>query len=199
MGLRAAALGMLLGALAGCGGMNVQPAEPARGRGDADMPRENPNAPDAKPWFGPSVRLPEETITLPSPPQDADLQRFELRADANATAAIDRRSLSVGKDAIVRYTLVVTPDGGVRNVTYEAMRCGPAEFKIYATGGSHGAWTSASQPTWRPVESKFYNAVRYTLAKDYLCELDGGPTASPERIIRKIRDSRFRLDNRTTN
>lgn len=118
--------------------------------------------PDAPKWK-------EEVLQLPAFPQEANLREFYVSATTTHKYYIDAATLSVGKDGVVRYGLVVRTSGGATNITYEGMRCESREYKIYATGHRDGTWTQVRRSAWRPVENKSTNRHHAALSRDYFC------------------------------
>ena len=182
--------------LSGCAGVDVKSADPPRSRGQVDTSGENMSNGSI---FGPKERAREINVTLPSAPATADLLPFDLRNSTDLKAAIDRRSLAVGTDGVVRYVLVLTSARGVRNVSFEGIRCDPAEWKMYAIGREDNTWSAVRDPEWRVAEQKAWNAIRFTLAKDYLCEATGLPARDAAAIVRRIKNSVPARNTRTYN
>jgi hypothetical protein len=118
--------------------------------------------PDAPAWA-------EEALQLPSFPLDANLREIYVSATTSHKFFIDAATLSVGKDGVVRYTLVVRTSGGATNITFEGMRCESLEFKVYATGHRNGTWVPARRSDWRPVENKPTNRHHAALSRDFFC------------------------------
>jgi len=58
--------------------------------------------------------------TLPPLPQASNLLPFNVSQNTPLTFAVDKTSLTVGSDGVVRYVVVATSPGGARNVNYEA-------------------------------------------------------------------------------
>lgn len=195
MALRAPLAVLVASLLAACSGVTPQPAEPARGRGDADVPNTAlPSERDS--IFASRERKPEGTIVPPAAPLEDDLRVIELRNLTDNTVALDRKALEVGSDEVIRYTLVVTSPKGVRNVSYEGIRCDPAEWKLYAVGRADGTWSTPPEAAWVPVENRAYNAIRFTLAKDYFCGLSGAPMKDAKAIFARMRQQRALRDSR---
>lgn len=182
--------------VAACAGVTPQPAEPARGRGNADIPDTALPSTRAS-IFQQRERLPESDLDFPPAPLPEDLRKITLRNLGDNTVELDRKALVVTPDAIVRYTLVVTSPQGARNVSYEGIRCDPAEWKYFALGRSDGTWSAPSQAEWQAVEERGYNAIRYTLAKDYFCGLGGEPLKDAKAILTRMREQRALRDRRT--
>jgi hypothetical protein len=132
--------------------------------------------PETKKWE-------EIAVVLPDPPADASLLNFYVGPTARQVFFIDEKSVSVGVDGVVRYTLVSKSTTGAMNVAYEGMRCNTAEWKIYAFGREDGAWTKARSTDWRPITELVANRQHAALYKDYFC--DGGITAGNARDMTK--------------
>ncbi|MBU64982.1 MAG: hypothetical protein CL858_05960 [Cupriavidus sp.] len=154
------------------------------------MPEEEQQADSA--WINPFEDKPfkENEFTLPALPRDEDLIPFTVNGSDSFRFAVDPKSISVGADRVVRYTVVITSAGGGRNVTYEGMRCDAFERRIYATlpkGAT--AWVpnlGEDRDLWRRMETRSRNAYAATLATDYFCE---GRTVAgkPEKLIRDLK------------
>lgn len=110
----------------------------------------------------------EEGITLPAAPKDRDLLRFDPGMPTSMRFYVDAPSISVGKDGVVRYTLVIAGDGETRNIMYEGLRCNVGERKTYAYGRADGSWSRARDPQW---ESLGRDIPRVTLSRDFFCPL----------------------------
>lgn len=127
----------------------------------------------------------EAAVQLPAAPKDADLVIFPTSATARLTFAIDAKSLSVGADGVVRYTLVATSPGGARNVSYEGIRCETFERKLYAFGRDDGSWSRAHNDAWERMRRNERNRAQATLAEDYFCDVStvaGSAKAMLDRI-----------------
>lgn len=132
----------------------------------------------------------EVQAALPALPQDADLVPFKVNDSSDFRFMVDTKSISVGPDRVVRYTVVITSPGGGRNVSYEGMRCDAFERRIYATlpkGAS--AWVpnmGEERDLWIRMQTRARNAYAATLATDYFCE---GRTVAgkPEQIVRDLK------------
>lgn len=196
MKIRRATACLLTTTLVACTGVSPQPAEPARGRGNADIPDTALPSTRAS-IFAERERQPERDLELPPAPVDANLRQITLRNLSDNKVEIDAKALTVTPDAIVRYTLVVTSPQGARNVSYEGIRCDPAEWKTFAFGRTDGTWAMPSQAEWQAVEERGYNAIRFTLAKDYFCGLNGAPLKDAKAIFARMREQRALRDRRT--
>ncbi|AOY00987.1 CNP1-like family protein [Jeongeupia sp. USM3] len=69
-------------------------------------------------------------------------------------------------DKLVRYAVAVVPKGGVWNVTYEAMDCSSAQYRVYAYGSGDGQWQDLNRK-WQKVVKANYNAYSGELLDDF--------------------------------
>jgi hypothetical protein len=119
----------------------------------------------------------EAEIEPPAFPADANLVPIYVSAVATNQYLIDKASLAVGGDGVVRYTLVVRTPGGAQNISFEGMRCETREWKTYATGRvtpEGSVWSKARMNQWRPVENKPVNRHHAAISKDFFCPM-GNP------------------------
>jgi len=120
----------------------------------SDWERRNPQ----------SAATTEEVVDPPAYPAMKNLLEFSVLSADGFRFYIDRASLSVSKEGLVRYVLVARSPVGVDNVSYEGLRCASAEQRLYAVARPDHSW-SAARSTWRPVST----ARHVTLAQDYFC------------------------------
>jgi len=115
-----------------------------------------------KPWK-------EIEARIPAYPKPENLVPFEGGGASPHRFFIDAQSLSIGEDAVVRYTLVIRTAGGATNVSFEGLRCEERQLKHYATGRANGTWERARNPRWRRIENVEINRHHIVLYQDYLC------------------------------
>lgn len=138
----------------------------------AGLGLKNDDDPDAEKWH-------EEDAALPPLPQDKDLMEFYVGPQTTNHFFIDGATLAVGKDGVVRYTLVIKTSGGATNVSREGIHCDTREYRVYATGRSDGTWAKSRSEDWRLIENKPINRHHAALSVDYFCP-NGGPIFSAE-------------------
>ncbi|OWW22522.1 CNP1-like family protein [Noviherbaspirillum denitrificans] len=132
-----------------------------------------------KPWQ-------EVAVQLPAPPQDADLAPFYVSATATQSFAVDTKSLTLGEDGVIRYTLVAVSNAGAKNVSYEGIRCATFERKLYAFGRPDGSWSRSRRDQWERISINAANRQHGALAKDFFCtELSVAGKA--QDIVRRLR------------
>jgi hypothetical protein len=146
---------------------------PAQSLSEEDFDDEN------KPWQ-------EIAIHLPIPPKAGDLLPVYVSATATQTFTVDAKSLTVGPDGVIRYTLVATSPHGASNISYEGIRCRSFERKTYAFGQPDGGWTRSRRDQWEGIVQNAANRHHAILAKDYFCR-NRLVAGSAEKMIERIR------------
>jgi hypothetical protein len=132
---------------------------------------------NVKPWQ-------EIQATLPAAPKEENLTELTLDPPSPHRFLVDRASVSVGEDKVVRYTVVIETSGGTRNVNYEGMRCDTVEAKIYAFGREHGEWVRNQYADWAPIRFRVSNGYQAELFRHYFCAVGGA--ADIEAIRRAL-------------
>lgn len=100
---------------------------------------------DEKPWA-------EVEVMLPAFPEKENLIPFKVGAIADTRFFVDGKSISIGSDGVVRYTLVVLSAQGAQNISYEGMRCSTLERRFYAAGRPDKTWSKARSNKWVRVQ-----------------------------------------------
>jgi len=116
-----------------------------------------------KPWQ-------EIAAQFPAAPLEENLLPFDVSATTAQSFAIDEKSLMVGPDGVVRYTMVAKSLSGAKTVSYEGIRCQSFEKKLYAFGHAEGSWSRSRRDSWEPIARNAANRQHAVLAMDYLCE-----------------------------
>ncbi|MDR3352238.1 MAG: CNP1-like family protein [Zoogloeaceae bacterium] len=125
----------------------------------------------------------EEKVELPPFPENASLLDFYVSPTTTNRFFIDLEHLSAGKDGVLRYTLVVLSASGVRNVTFEGMRCATRERRIYASGRNDKRWVSSRNESWFPILEGGANRHHAALFTEFFCP--GGVIETRPEEIRK--------------
>lgn len=112
----------------------------------------------------------EIEVQLPAPPTTDSLISFYVSANASQNFALDEKSFSIGKDGVIRFTLVSTSPSGARNISYEGIRCDTFEKKSYAFGRADGSWSRSRRDQWEPIARNAANRQHGVLALDFFCE-----------------------------
>lgn len=142
----------------------------------------------------------EQAAELPAMPHSADLIPLAVPARAGQRLFIDARSLEVGADGVVRYTLLVQSASGAENLTREGLHCARWSWRLYARAEG-GQWRLARPPSpqgsesgtqaspWQPLGEGAGHPYRMVLARDYFCE-GGVPPVSREQALKALREDR---------
>ena len=123
----------------------------------------------------------EGVAELPDPPKDENLVEVDIdRIGGGFKVFLDRPSLSIGEDDIVRYTVVLRTRGGANNVFFEGIRCDTQQYKRYAFGNLKGGFQKPRETRWQGISSARRGDYHYELYSDYFCE------ASVPRSMKRI-------------
>ena len=117
---------------------------------------------DIKPWK-------EIQAQLPAYPKLEESIPFSVSAASDNEFFIDPKSVNVGDDDIVRYTLIIKSVSGVLNVSFEGIRCGTREKKLYAFGRTDGTWSRNKHAKWEAITYKDVNRQHHMLYDDFFC------------------------------
>ena len=126
----------------------------------------------------------EGQVTIPPLPDDDEL--ISVVIDSNRTDYqhfIDKKSLNVGEDGVVRYSIVLKSNSGAKNVFYEGIHCAMNEYKTYATA-SGNKFHPMKQGKWRHIRHSHY--YRFDLYQNYLCDRMSDMPFKKEEIVRRI-------------
>jgi hypothetical protein len=110
----------------------------------------------------------EREVQLPAYPEPENLIEFYVSAVTDFRFFVDRPSISVGPDGVVRYTLVARSSSGAENVSYEGIRCLAGTYRVYAYAKAGGAW-SQRESAWRPIEQKALQRHHHALWQEFFC------------------------------
>ncbi len=127
----------------------------------------------------------EVETQLPPMPQSADLLPFSVSGASSYHFSVDRKALAIGTDGVFRYTLVAVSEQGVRNVSYEGIRCETAERKTYAIGRDDGTWSRARNAAWTRIQEVGNNRQQAALMKEYFCP-DGSAQQKLPDVVKRL-------------
>ena len=136
--------------------------------------------------FKPGKQWKEGKIRLPALPRDKNLILVDI-PHTSLKYYIDSQSVSVGKDRVGRYTVVIVSPSGVRNIFYEGIRCGVEQVRTYAYAVGKGKFHPMTGSRWQQIKRSGANIHRYRdhLLSFYFC--------SQDRLRDKARDIVHRL------
>ena len=139
--------------------------------------REIPDDLATKPWD-------RQKTLLPLAPEDGNLIPFYVGPALPFAFFVDRASVGIAQDGVVRYTLVARSASGATNVSYEGIRCRTNERRVYAFGASDGTWSQASDSQWAPIY-RLSGGPQAALASDFFCT-ERGPVQTTEQALRAL-------------
>jgi hypothetical protein len=108
----------------------------------------------------------EAAVALPPYFREEDLVEFAVAPTTRFRFYVDRGSLSVGEDGVVRYTLVARSPQGAQNVTYEGIRCRAGMHRVYALGQPDRNWKPVTLD-WQPTDRLWVRVLR----REYFCPM----------------------------
>ena len=128
----------------------------------------------------------EIEVALPPYPDESGLLEFQLRRNSANRFYVDRNSISIGPDRVVRFSAVIKSASGALNTSYEGMRCKTSEYKVYAYGIKNVEWTKARDSQWRRIERSSVD-FRFTLYKDYFCDIEAIAGRNEKDLIANLK------------
>lgn len=135
----------------------------------------------------------EETVVwtevqakLPASPKAENLSTFSIDLRPGYGFAIDRASLSIGADGVVRYTMLITSPSGARTINFEGMRCSTGERKIYAFGRPDGSWSKNRGARWDAIQARAQAGYSRVLFHEFICAGGDGTPTKVEQILQRL-------------
>jgi hypothetical protein len=115
------------------------------------------------------ARRVEVQTPFPEFPKPENYLPLQVNMTTSFTFYVDAKSVSVGKDGVVRYSLIARSTEGVLNISFEGIRCSTRQFRVYAYGRPDNTWSEARISQWQPIPPDTRNAQRAVLYGDYFC------------------------------
>ena len=138
--------------------------------------------PDFKDHSGDRDRRGEMQTPLPQYPEPENYLPFEVSVLTPFYFYVDAKSLSVGADGVVRYTVIAKSSDGALNISFEGMRCAEREYRIYAFGKADSTWSEARNSKWEAIRAGPRNAQRAVLFSDFFCPLTGNIATAEDGV-----------------
>lgn len=123
----------------------------------------------------------EGAVKLPAFPKREDLVEFDIGPATSFQFFIDAKSLSVGEDGVIRYTLIARSASGAETVSYEGMRCKSGMFKVYAFGQRDGTWRERPSQ-WKELDPHKVQRWHISLRRDFFCPHDRSIRSAEEGL-----------------
>jgi hypothetical protein len=115
----------------------------------------------------------EAQVAPPGFPKPDNYLPLQVTATTTFAFFVDAESVSVGKDGVVRYSMIAKSAEGVLNISFEGIRCSTREYRVYAYGRPDNTWSETRSATWQPIPPDMRNAQRAVLYVDYFCPARG--------------------------
>jgi hypothetical protein len=129
----------------------------------------------------------EGEVVLPEHINEKDLQEFQVDPpDPRFRYFIERGSLHTASDGVTRFVLVIRSNSGAINSSYEGLRCGQRQYKVYAYGAKEGL-KRLPGARWQSFLQYSSETYRKTLYNDLLCNLSTGQANPPDAVFRAMR------------
>ncbi len=179
VGPRSPALPLILACVLLCGPAYAQ-ERPQDQEDESLSTGWNPLADDAN-WK-------ESESALPPFPQRKNLLPFEAGDLSNHNRYfVDKASLALGVDEVIRYTVVIQSETGLVNILHEGLRCLTREVKRYGFGTADGKMKRSQFDSWQRVRTRGMAAYQRELFNEYFCSDTRHPNP-PARIIERLTD-----------
>jgi hypothetical protein len=134
----------------------------------------------------------EQRITLPPYPSVDDLVEVDMMLTRFPFSVwIDTRSLAIGEDRVLRYTVVLRSESGAENVIHEGIRCSLGQVKRYAYG-RNGEFRPVQGVDWRFIRRQGQDRYRAALREDYFCPLPGRNRV--EQLVQRLKTGNPKRD-----
>ncbi len=124
----------------------------------------------------------EAKVPLPQYPKPENYLPFEVSAITPFEFFVDARSISVGQNSVVRYSVIAKSADGALNVSFEGMRCPDAKYRVYALGSAGNSWSEVRDSKWLPIRSEPRNGRRAALFNGYFCPSTGDISTAEEGV-----------------
>ena len=128
----------------------------------------------------------EDEPVLPAFPASKNLIPFDASPVNRNQHFVDATSISVGKDAVVRYTVVIEAPSGAKNISFEGMRCETGERRFYAYGHSDGTWLPARSTVWQEIDFVSGFSYQKILYEEFFCP-PGRFAQTPAEAVMNLR------------
>lgn len=140
---------------------------------------------DIKEW-----RFREDVVDIPDYPDKSSLMKLDIdAADSPFEYFIDSKSLSIGVDDVIHYTVIIQASSGYQNVLFEAMRCDTREYKTHAYGTGNRTFYEVYDPQWKQILGRGGTGIDYRrdLVTMYFCT-DIRSTLDMTSIMNRLHD-----------
>ncbi len=136
--------------------------------------------------FDDDSRWTQAQSQLPPYPALEDYLPFQVNAVTPFDFFVDAKSVSVGNDGVIRYSLIAKSTQGALNISFEGIRCSGRQYRVYAFGRSDRTWARARTNRWQPLSQDAGNAQRAILYSEFFCP-DEAISVGAESVLKALR------------
>ena len=138
---------------------------------------------------------PDENWTedqVPAPPafKTSQLVKVEGPISSSLSFGIDPDTVTIGKDQVVRYVLVMQGPSAT-TVVYEGLRCSTGEKRVYARRNGDSDWETVKEG-WMPLNQSSASRYAWNMARDGVC-IGTAANNSPRDIVRDLKSPKGTL------
>jgi CNP1-like family len=137
----------------------------------------------------------EDDVTSPPAFSTTEVLPLTMPPYVTLKFGIDPKTLSLGKDSVLRYVVVMTNSAGSSNAAYEGIRCATREVKTYARTNSKGEWIPTKDPEWKALNENMPSRHAMEFSRQGAC--DGAGFMTPNEVVSglkaKGRDSKKKV------
>ena len=114
----------------------------------------------------------EDNTIIVKLPDESDLITFSgVPAYSQYRYAIDGKTLSIGKDEVVRFALVISSPQGSKNSYFQGVSCNNRSIKSYAYASSSSkSFINYQIPQWKSLSSSGSMGYSQNLVDFYFCD-----------------------------
>ena len=147
--------------------------------------------------FAPMV-FKEGVTKMPlNPPNPATLVPFYVSETTIFKFAVDTDSISIGKDGVTRYIVVMTNPSGEKQATYEGIRCDSFQWRLYGTL-ENNTWRENPLSSWRAIQTGVPNRYQAALAQGAFCNFTS-QEQSLRAVLKSLNPNQFTGGTKPTN
>jgi hypothetical protein len=113
-----------------------------------------------------------EEEQAPPPPSfsKGNLLALDMPPHVSVKVGVDPETITVGRDGVVRYVILMINATGSTNAVYEGVRCISGEVKTYARLGASGQWSILVNPAWKALNDNMPSHHAQAFARQGGCQ-----------------------------
>lgn len=121
--------------------------------------------------YVPEVEWVEATVPAAPAFEPAGGLSIAMPPHVSVKVAVDRNTVVIGTDGVVRYVAYMLNQSGSVSAVYEGIRCPTDEVKTYARWSKNNGWTPVPEPVWKEINSNLPSKHAYAIARQGACDV----------------------------